>query len=508
MSRRAILRIGVFVFWALMAVWLIRFEAFPERFARATGGYRRLFSEDVLIADAWMRIDLKGTPIGYSHTTMEVNEDDPALRHVIENELSVRLNLMGRDQQVHVDTTALLNERYELQQFRFELLSPATRLRVKAERTSGRQFDVVLDTGATIQKTVVAIPDDAVIYSPMTEMAMRRLEPGQDMTIKVFDPTTMKTSLLKVEALRRTTVDLDDESHEATVLSIDYNGAKVLSWVAADGTLLRQETPFGWTLEQCDMEEAFAAFASSEQSAELLSEMAVPSAPPIRRPRQARSLLLKLTGVDFGPDELASHRQQVREHNGNELLLHVKADPEFPTRSDATLPDDVRPFLAPTLHVQAGHAEIKTRAGQLTEGLDHPAAKAKAIFHWVYEEVNKEMTVSLPSALDVLKTMRGDCNEHTVLFVALARAAGLPARVTVGIAYHEGGFYYHAWPSVYIGRWHECDPTWGQEGVDAAHVALAQGELAEQLSIVKVMGQLRIEVLEEGSASSNGEQPL
>ena len=122
--------------------------------------------------------------------------------------------------------------------------------------------------------------------------------------------------------------------------------------------------------------------------------------------------------------------------------------------------------------------------------------KARAIYRYVHDRVDKRMTVSLPSALDVLRTMRGDCNEHTYLFVGLARAAGLPAVVKVGLAYHEGGFYYHAWPAVYVGEWVEMDPTWGQEGVDATHLALVEGELAQQVQLVKVMGQLRIAILE------------
>ena len=35
----------------------------------------------------------------------------------------------------------------------------------------------------------------------------------------------------------------------------------------------------------------------------------------------------------------------------------------------------------------------------------------------------------------VLASGRGDCNEHTVLFVAMARALGLPARTAVGLVF-------------------------------------------------------------------------
>ena len=64
--------------------------------------------------------------------------------------------------------------------------------------------------------------------------------------------------------------------------------------------------------------------------------------------------------------------------------------------------------------------------------------------------LEKKPTVSLPSAREVLRTRVGDCNEHTALYVAMARALGIPARIAVGLVYVRGAFYYHAWPEVYI----------------------------------------------------------
>ncbi len=153
-------------------------------------------------------------------------------------------------------------------------------------------------------------------------------------------------------------------------------------------------------------------------------------------------------------------------------------------------------FLSPSSFIQSRDKQMTDKADEITGSLTNNLMKAKAIFHWVHKNVRKEMTVSLPSALDVLNNMSGDCNEHTYLFTALARAAGIPAKIKIGLAYHEGSFYYHAWPAVYLKGWIEMDPTWGQEYVDATHLAFVEGELADQLSIIKLFGQLKIEVIE------------
>ena len=104
--------------------------------------------------------------------------------------------------------------------------------------------------------------------------------------------------------------------------------------------------------------------------------------------------------------------------------------------------------------------------------------------------------MSLPSALDVLRTLRGDCNEHTVLAVALARAAGITAAMKAGLVWHKDAFYYHAWPAFYAGGWFETDPTLDQPFADATHLALVEGDVADQIAILKFIGRLQIELLE------------
>jgi transglutaminase-like putative cysteine protease len=113
----------------------------------------------------------------------------------------------------------------------------------------------------------------------------------------------------------------------------------------------------------------------------------------------------------------------------------------------------------------------------------------------VHDSIHDRVTFGVPSALQVLDNRTGDCNEHTQLFVALARALGLPARVAAGLAYVDGKFYYHAWPEVLLGDWVPVDPTFGQFPADAAHLRFVLGGLARQTELLRLMGNLKIEVL-------------
>jgi transglutaminase-like putative cysteine protease len=61
--------------------------------------------------------------------------------------------------------------------------------------------------------------------------------------------------------------------------------------------------------------------------------------------------------------------------------------------------------------------------------------------------------------------------------------------------YLGGTFYYHAWPEVWLGDWVAVDPTFGQFPADAAHLRLTVGGLARQLELVRLVGQLGVDVV-------------
>ena len=100
----------------------------------------------------------------------------------------------------------------------------------------------------------------------------------------------------------------------------------------------------------------------------------------------------------------------------------------------------------------------------------------------------------------MLTAGRGDCTEHTVLMVALARALGIPARPVHGLVYarYEDGqdaLYWHAWVEVRsAGEWIAMDPTFGQPVADATHVALGVGTQVDTVGLLGALKVLAVEV--------------
>lgn len=495
--KRTWIRLAIILAWAGTTFWLVRYKAFPEYFSHALAGYSGFLSRDVLVADSWMRVLLNDTPIGYSHTSMDMDDADFASQYSLRSVLHIRMNLMGAVQDIDTSMDATLNGLQELQSFKVRMNAMPYRMTLAGRRAGKSSFLVAISTPTSTQKRKVDIPEDVILYSPMMEIAMKRLKPGQEVTVRTLDPISLAPTLLKIKALRRETITLHGQPYDALLLSSDNNGVTVMTWLDSEGDAIRQETPFGWSLERCTADEAYQALRESRGGADVLNGMAVKLEGSIRDPRGCDAVQLRLQGVPFGPTELATPRQQVLSADTNSVELKVcRESPAGPDEPDAAVAE----LLKPTPALQSDHAEIVALAREITAKATTPVERAFLIHDWVHDNLRKTMTVSVPSALDVLRSREGDCNEHTYLAVALARAAGLPAKVMVGIAYQNGRFYYHAWPAVFVGRWMEMDPTWGQRTVDATHIALVQGELSEQVKLLRIIGQLKMTLVNEVQA--------
>lgn len=483
--------------WLVVMALLLRFEVFPEFFTHTLPGYRSLLAGDVLLQESWARILVEGKPIGYSHTSVEVDETDPLKHFTMINRVNARLKALGFDQPVFVETRAHIDVMQHLQSFAFSLSSRHYEMQIRGRRTEGTRYAVTVRGGAGVQKHTVEIPDDVILYSPMTEMALKKLRPGTELRFRTFDPVSMKPAQVLIQAIRDEAIDIDGVSVPATLLSSEYQGMTVQSWVDASGRLLRQETPMGWTIESCSPEAAIQALRESGKSDDIGISLAVPVDGRITNPTERGWVRLRLTGVEWKPGQLTTNRQRPEADAGDVLELVVQRA-RWPAHADAQplAPEARAAALESTPFIQSDAPEIRAQAEQIVNGARDDREKALAILRWVHKSVRKEGAMSLPSALDVLRTRVGDCNEHTYLYTALARAAGLPSKVMVGLAYHEGRFHYHAWPAVHVGDWVELDPTWGQELVDATHIRITEGELAQQMQIIHVVGRLRIAVLD------------
>ena len=279
-------------------------------------------------------------------------------------------------------------------------------------------------------------------------------------------------------------------------------------WVDDHGRILRT-TQLGFRLERQPYEVAFENWRMDNSRLAVTDDRDILETTAIaankRLDRRLDALVVRLRNVDLSGYDLDGQRQHLI---GDTLIVR-------PGRADALVADyklpggrqrDSENTRAEAL-IQSNDPRIVQLAWRIADAgrrrdssARDPRVVAERINTWVHDSIKDRVTFGVPSALRVLQTRTGDCNEHTQLFVALARAVGLPARIAAGLAFVDGKFYYHAWPEVLLNDWVAVDPTFGQFPADAAHLRFVVGGLARQTELLRLMGNLKIDVLSVNEA--------
>jgi len=122
-------------------------------------------------------------------------------------------------------------------------------------------------------------------------------------------------------------------------------------------------------------------------------------------------------------------------------------------------------YVEPEELIESDNSGIISLAHNLTNNVDSWHEKAVRMYDFVYRHVHYEKQDEERGAFWALENGAGDCSEYSYLFVALCRAAGIPARIQAGFSFHrpsetlEDG---HMWAEYYLENygWIPVDVTW------------------------------------------------
>jgi hypothetical protein len=508
MMNRRTLGVTVLAIWLSVVGWHVRREYFQSDATRLALGARSL------APDAhWYVIRMDGVTIGVAQTALDTTPTGFRFR----DEVTLDVPAMGRVHRSLARTHLELGRQLELHSFRFALESGIGRFEVSGEAHGDTAVSVVMSAGGGPQRSRMKVRDGLLLDAALTlrMAASGALRAGNEFTTRVFDPSSMSERDVAVHVVGRETMivsdsaDLIDGRWVATVLDtvpvwrVDqrFGGVTISNWVDEDGQIVRAESPLGFTIErmyyelaQQEWRGARSSPALAEGYGALIEGTAISSNVDLSDVGRRTRLAVRLGGVELEGFDLEGGRQSLR---GDTLVVSLEAAPRTATYS---LPyrggGAPAAELESTPLVQADDPRIIETARRIARGSADPAEVAMRLNDWVYRALRKEITLSIPSALQVLDARQGDCNEHTVLYVALARALGLPTRTAVGLVHIRGSFYYHAWPEVWLGsEWVAVDPTLGQYPADASHLRFLVGGLARQVELIRLIGRLQLEVI-------------
>lgn len=138
-----------------------------------------------------------------------------------------------------------------------------------------------------------------------------------------------------------------------------------------------------------------------------------------------------------------------------------KAGPPILSKQELPVPDV---WLKPSKYIDSDHQAIVQKSNELSSGLKGNITIAKNIQLFVIGHLYFQEYVNhaVESASSTYQNTFGTSINHARLFIALCRAAGIPARSVWGSVYRDGKFSdHHNWAEILDenGFWHPLDLT-------------------------------------------------
>jgi transglutaminase-like putative cysteine protease len=446
-------------------------------------------------AAQWRGIYLRGEKIGFSVTQTRPLPDG----YEIEEDGRLRMSLLGMSTVTRLRSVVQVDRDFALRSFSYSL-DPGTGPVLVQGRVDGRRLQLTFRTAGSTREEARDLAERPTLAVNLTrQIVAAGLSVGKRFDVALFDPLTLTNAPATVEVVGRDVLFLGGLPLPTYRLRSRFIGLEATMWVTETGEVVREESPLGMVVLKEDARQATLLGAPGAARADLLEIASVVphSKFPIPDPNAVQRLRVRIEGAGdlLAGANVSGAGQKLLTANTLEVRLATLKEPQ-------PVDPDLRRYLAAEPFLESDDPAIRAEAAKAVAGANGTAARAERLVRYVHALIDKRPTVSLPSAAEVLRTRVGDCNEHTVLYVAMARGADIPARIAVGLVYLLGAFHYHAWAEVYVedppgrGLWLPVDPTLNQFPADATHIRLARGGLEQQAALVASIGKIRIETLD------------
>ena len=498
--------------WALSLGWLVK-----RQFFQSTGARLAEAALAVPPGAIFYRLDVGGQQVGFASSTIDTLKD--SIR--VEDQLVLDVPALGHIRRTTARSSATVNRALRLLHVDATFDGDGAQYTARGVITGDSVLQIMLVSGPDTQHTRLLLTHPIVLPSlvPLRLAFGGELKRGATSNLRIFDPMLLAEREVSVRVAAETTmVVADSADYDSTAMAwvpvhfdtlpafrIDQEsgGWTMRVWIDAQGHAVRATSPAGFTLQRSAFEIAYENFrrrdtvrlaraSATAAAGDIIAATAIAAGARLQ-PAALAQFRVRLGGVSFNGLRLGGGRQQV---SGDTLLVRREGPAQLTARYRLpALDTTLAAFVRPEPLIQSTNPRIEAQARLILQRERDAAKAAELLTHWVSGHVKPEIASTIPSALQVLERQRGDCNEHTMLFVALARAAGLPARPVAGLLYLDGRYCYHAWPEVYLGDWVAVDPTFDQFPADAAHLRLAVGSLARQIELARLIGTLKLEAL-------------
>jgi hypothetical protein len=375
--------------------------------------------------------------------------------------------------------------------------------------------NVTSSTGQLKQTKMFNWPEGALMAEGLRLLQEKKgLAEGTEYSAKVFSPSMLQAVETKIKIGPKKEVELPEKKATLTEVTSITNmfmagNVESISYVDDELNAMKTQTSLmGMKLEMVACSKEYAL--SETPPADFMNKAFVSSPKPLPGIGAAKLVRYRIRPTEDAKDFKipSDDNQKTKTTEDGTVLVIVKPAP-MPNRARIGYrgrDPEVLEALKPNRFIQSDDEKIIKLSKKAIGETNNASEAARRIESFVANYVeNTSLSVGYASASEVADSKEGDCTEFAVLTAALCRAAGIPARIAVGVAYvdefmgYQNVFGGHAWTEAYIGnRWVGLDSAFkagGYGGYDAGHITLAEGsgELEDYFSLLFNIGQFEIE---------------
>ena len=456
----------------------------------------------------WYNLTMLGMKVGYVYQFIDktIYEGEEMLR----TKTDMVMQFAGAGTNIRVESNRVEYSDADFMPRYFLLTSNESgQKQVEGKILDGIAYITTTINGETTESEV-AIPDDTISDSVAVDMLLEKgvLKVDEKLAYQTFNIDVQKVVNCELTVVKESTLSYQSEEKDVYIIDnkVDIlGGLNVRFWVDSEGTTYKFTTEMPGISIIATKTDKKTAFGEIEAVDIVLRTRIIPAGKKPKKGAKQLSAKVQLSGGNLTDTIMTNTQQKLdldTEMTGRLNIVTPEIDEkdclEFPFQKP-----ELMQYLPSTVFVEADHPDIHTQALEILDGEKNSWLAAKKLSKWVHKSIDeKGLSGGYSTALTTLQRRTGDCTEHTVLFMALARSVGIPARICAGLVYAKDAFYYHFWPEVYVGTWVQMDPTFGQIIADANHILLQGGMLESDTmvefteGIFRTLNQLEIEVID------------
>jgi hypothetical protein len=458
------------------------------------------------LTEKWFGIYVDSERVGFYR--QKISETSDGYR--MEGDGSVRMKVMGFSKESSIRECYLVEKNLAMLSFEIEQTINGIKSSLSGKISDGSMRIYSVNGDKTTKKQLRfrgdIYPGPALNLYPL----MRDTAPGKSYKILTFDPEEVRVKEIKISV-----IGAEKAPDGQSALKLRNNLYPFVTndiWMDSQGNTIFESVRDGLVTTKSEAPKTLGAFVGSVALAkkDLIYDFSLVRANPhIKEQQKLKGLTVQISGWDDALPLLQEGGQVIEKSGEGRITIStgsaVPTSPEAPTATTTSNILTVRAvtapsasYLKPAEKIEADAPKIVAKVKELTSEKMTREDVVRALVSWTADWL-KDTVDDGGSALTSFMSRTGNCQTHSRLYTAMARAAGIPTRFVSGLVYLDGkGFLYHSWAESWLaGRWVAVDPTYNQAPADPTHLKFFEGHLPEDMSpIIAIIGRIKISVLE------------